>query len=195
MSLRVQSDIRSCGPLSRTGGQTNAQLREWLITWTGTKTWDGLMASLSLVWTWQLTDILSQRTPNSLCGHWPSAAGTVWGHGWRSRLLDQTQRVSTSSQETLWVLFLSALWSSDWTKNFYRGKLLQERKISFLPVWFLRYGDHHVLYGLLYMTNEPKYLLCSLLYTSDILYHRLFLRRESGGIGNQMQKCLKVTFF
>lgn len=75
-------------------------------------------ASLSVAWTWRLIGITSPRTWSSPCGRWPSVIGSVWRNGWRSRDPGQTPRASTSLQETLWVHFLSALWSSHWTKNF-----------------------------------------------------------------------------
>lgn len=74
-------------------------------------------ASSSLVWTWQLTGITSLRIWSRPCGRWPSIIGTVWGSGWRTRDQGRTPRALTSSQETLWVHFLSAPWSSHWTKN------------------------------------------------------------------------------
>lgn len=75
-------------------------------------------ASLCPAWTWQLTDITSPRTRRNPCGRSPTATGSIWGHGLRNRVPDQTPGASTSSRETLWVHCRSALPWLHWTKNF-----------------------------------------------------------------------------
>lgn len=63
-------------------------------------------------WTWRLIGASSPRIRSNPCGRWPLLTGSVWASGWRSRILEEAMRAWTSSQETLWALFLFVLWLS-----------------------------------------------------------------------------------